>query len=532
MKSRLIFFALLIVMFFIYRYPHSIQKGPYSIHAWRQACDLTWAKNYLEEGFHFFKPSVHWTTIDHRNQAAQQFPIINYTVALLWGVFGQHEFIFRLFNLLIVYLGLFYLFKLAYRFLADSFWAIYIPILLFTSPVLVFYANNFPPNAPAFGLALIALYHFWKYVQTQKPKYIFISILIYLLAGLIKPTALLSFMAMMTILIISQLNYFRNLLGIPKIGKLSYLLPMIGVFVIFYIWVLWVRNYNQEGVSGLYTTGFRPVWETEDILEVLHYGTQLYTFMYPAFFSHAANVIILTLFAWLIIKFKKSDRVLVSFTAIIIMGILLYLFLFIKGFTVHDYYLINLLIFIPLASIAFLHYLKSNRNNLFYSKPFRVLAIAGLILITYNTMVMQRARYDLMDPFVIHTILLPEQEKGYWRDMHYHHKIRYEPLASITPYLRELGIRRTDHVISVPDPSPNISLYLMDQKGCSEYGLFNEDGNDRIAKYIETGTRYLIVSDPAYLNKPFLTKYIDQKIGEYKHVQIFTIALPEKTDEE
>jgi hypothetical protein len=532
LKPKLFFLALLIIMFFVYRYPFSIQKGPYSIHAWRQACDLTWTKNYLEEGFQFFKPSVHWTTINHRDQAAQQFPIINYSVALLWGIFGQHEFIFRLFNLLIVYLGLFYLFKLSYQFLADSFWSIYIPILLFTSPVLVYYANNFPPNAPAFGLALIGLYHYWKFVQTKRLKFLYISILIYLLAGLIKPTALLSFGAIIAIHVISQINYVRNILSIPRIGKLSHLLPMIGVFVVFYIWVLWVRNYNQEGITGLYTTGFRPVWDTENIYEVLYYGTQLYTFMYPAFFSHAALVIILTAFAWLIIKFQKTDRVLMSFTITIFIGILFYLLLFIKGFTVHDYYLINLLIFIPLTSIAFLHYMKSNQINLYYSKAFRGLAVVGLILVMYNTMVMQRVRYDLGDTFVKHTILLDDQQKSFWRGMHVEYKNRYEALETITPYLRELGIKRTDYVISVPDRTPNVSLYMMDQKGCSEYGLFDKEGNDRIGEYINTGTRYLIVNEPGYLNKPFLGKYIDKKIGEYKGVQIFTLLVPEETDAE
>ena len=73
---------------------------------------------------------------------------------------------------------------------------------------------------------------------------------------------------------------------------------------------------------------------------------------------------------------------------------------------------------------------------------------------------------------------------------------------------------------------------MMDQKGCSEYGLFDREGNDRIGDYINSGTRYLIVNDPAYLNQPFLGKYIDKKIGEYKKVQIFTISLPEEMDAE
>ena len=41
----------------------------------------------------------------------------------------------------------------------------------------------------------------------------------------------------------------------------------------------------------------------------------------------------------------------------------------------------------------------------------------------------------------------------------FHEKI-YKDLEDITPYLRSLGIERTDKVISLPDGSFNISLYL------------------------------------------------------------------------
>jgi len=168
--------------------------------------------------------------------------------------------------------------------------------------------------------------------------------------------------------------------------------------------------------------------------------------------------------------------------------------IFFQGFTVHDYYLTNLLIMIPLIVITFLHYLKSNRISIFYSKAFRGLAIAGLILLIYNAMVLQRAKYDMGDTFVKHTILLDDHQKSFWRSLHNEYRERYEALSTIKPYLRELGIERKDHVISVPDKSPNITLYLMDQKGCTEYGLFNPDGSDRIGDYFETGTRYLIVT--------------------------------------
>jgi len=526
LKSRLLFFALLVIMFFVYRYPYSMQKGPYSIHMWRQTDCLSWTKNYLEEGFHFFKPTVHWSQVDNNDKTVGEFPIIFYLVSLLWGLFGQHEIIFRIVNLLMVFLGLYYVFRFTYDVTSDSFWSLFTPVLLFTSPLLVYYSNNFIVNAPSFGLALTGMYQYWKFIHTGKIKHLYISSLIYLVAGLLKVPAFISFAAIAFIQFLSQFQYFRNTLKIARIGKFIHFLPVIGVFVVFLVWILWARQYNSENITGLFVLGIRPIWDVENIYHALYFGTQLHTLLSPSFFNPTAVVIIISLLIWVLIKFQKSDRFLTIFTLITFIGAIFYMAFFFQGFTVHDYYLTNLLIIIPLIVVTFLHYLKSNGISLFHSKAFRGLAIAGLVLLVYNATVLQRAKYDMGDTFVKHTILLDEHQKKFWEFLQYEYHERYEALSTITPYLRELGIERTDHVISVPDPSPHISLYLMDQKGCTEYGLFNPDGSDRIRDYYESGTRYLIVNDPGYLNNAFLKPHIDNKIGKYKNVTIFKLTSP------
>jgi hypothetical protein len=200
--------------------------------------------------------------------------------------------------------------------------------------------------------------------------------------------------------------------------------------------------------------------------------------------------------------------------------------IFFQGFTVHDYYLTNLLIILPLILITFLHYLKSNRISLFQSKAFKGLAIAGLILLIYNTMVIQRMKYDMRDTFVKHTIILDDNDKAFWKYNQDEYERRYKALSSITPYLRELGIERTDYVLSLPDHSPNISLYLMDQKGRTGYGLFKPDGTDKIDQFIESGIEYLIINDPGFLNTDYIQPYLNNKIGEYQNVQIYKLSSP------
>ncbi len=523
-KSKLLFLALLVIMFFVYRYPYSIRKGPYSIHMWRQSDCLSIAKNYLEEGFHFFQPTIHWISLDHKDQAVSELPLLNYIVALLWGLFGQHEFIYRLLSLLIVYLGLYYLFRFTFEVTSDRFWAFFVPLLLFTSPILVFYGNNFLSNAPSFGLALTALYFYWRFVRTNKVKHLYISLFIYLLAGLLKVTALLSFAAILVIHSASRFEYFRNAFRIQRIGRPIHLLPMIGVPAIIIIWSWWAKQYNSQ--TGYFVVGMKPVWDLANLYDGLYYGTRLYTALLPAYFNQPALFIILALFAWLLVKFRRTDRLLVSLTGLILIGMLCYVVLFMEAFGVHDYYLINLLIFIPLVVIAFLHYLRENKIRLFYSRAFRGLAVVALVALVYYAMVIQRMRYDLRDTFVKHTIIVDEQEKAYWRYIQGEYERRYRPLESITPYLRELGIQRTDLVLCLSDPTPNESLYMMDQKGRTGFGFFDRDGTNHMDQFMRSGMQYLIITDPGLLNSDYIQPYLEDKIGEYKNVLIFRLKSP------
>ena len=522
-KSRIIFICFLAILFFAYRYPFSIQKGPYSIHMWRQADCLSITKNYLEDGFQFFKPSIHWTNHDNKDQVVSEFPIIYYIVALIWHVFGQHEFIFRLINLSIVFIGLFYLFKLSHEILSDNFWSYYIPIFLFTSPILVFYSNNFLMNAPSFGLVLIGLYHYWRYVKSSKSRFLYTSIIIFLFAGLLKATALLSFTAIFVIHLVSHSKMVRNKLDLPVIGKLVHVIPMLLVYIIIIAWVSWAKEYNEQNITGIFLQGLLPIWDADNLYDGLYFGTQLYTFLMPAYFNHTAVVIITALFIWLVLRFRKTHRYLITLTTMCFLGTLGFLLLFFKAFTGHDYYLMNLLVIIPLTLITFLHYMKHNGISLFWSKNFKGLAITALLLLIYNAMVIQRLRYDMGDTFVKHTIILDDNTKRFWKFNQEEYDRRFKALSSITPYLRELGIQRSDLVISLPDQSPNITLYLMDQKGRTEFGHGNLDGTDRIERIIISGTKYLIINDPHFLNRDYIQPYLNNKIGEYENIQIFDL---------
>ncbi|MCF8379736.1 MAG: glycosyltransferase family 39 protein [Bacteroidales bacterium] len=161
-----LFLALLFATAYIYDYHNILFKPSQSIHQWRQTDGISISRNYFLEGMDFFKPQTHNLTSDNGTtafSATSETPILNYFIAILYKIFGYHEFFFRLINMIVYFTGLFYLFKALSLFFKDRFWPVFISFLAFTSPVLVYYANNFLPNTTALSFAFIALYFFSKF---------------------------------------------------------------------------------------------------------------------------------------------------------------------------------------------------------------------------------------------------------------------------------------------------------------------------------------------------------------------------------
>ena len=91
----------------------------------------------------------------------------------------------------------------------------------------------------------------------------------------------------------------------------------------------------------------------------------------------------------------------------------------------------------------------------------------------------------------------------------------------IPPYLRSLGIKKEDEVISLSDVSINVSLYLMNQKGWTNYGISND--TVMIGKAIILGAKYLMLDKKEAGMKKNIDSYLRNKIGQFKSVEIFKL---------
>ncbi len=528
MKLRLIhtdfiFLILLIILSLLYNYQEIIFLGPYSNHTWRQADCLSLTLNYYKENLSLLCPEVHWIGNKGHGKTISEFPIIYYTVAQLWKVFGQKEFIFRIITILIVFTGLSSLQKLTYKLLGDKFWSITIPLFLFTSPLLIFYTNNFLPNVSAFSFAIIGSYYYYQFYNSGIRKKLIISMLIFLLAGLLKITSLIIFIAILGVVTIDT---FRQIL--KKENSIKYLLYRISPFLIvilgIVIWYLYARYYNKHNHRNIFLQDIFPIWELSGAKRKETFNL-FYQNLIPSYFNKYALLGIMGMFLIDLFVIRKNDKTLTSILVLTFIGMIFYFFLFFRAFHVHDYYLTNLLVFIPLTLIVFLTYLKNNFSNIFRSIILKIIFTVLLLGLITQGALKNRLKYDTKHYLgKTESFFINKKERNYWDYYHWAYKNNFKAFETISPYLRTLGITRYDKVLSFSDGTINHSLYLMDQKGLTKYGFGHLSDGGRVEFAIEQGCKYLIVTEQDLKKLKIKNEYLQNKVGQYQNILIFRIS--------
>ncbi len=153
----------------------------------------------------------------------------------------------------------------------------------------------------------------------------------------------------------------------------------------------------------------------------------------------------------------------------------------------------------------------------------KIAAIIILLFIIFNTASITRLKYSKNDFISKNTFVLDEVTTNYWSWYHWYYSVTFKSLETIEPYLRSIGINRSDLVISLPDQSINISLYLMNQKGYSGFGYSHLQDAERMNYLIQKGAKYLIVNDRSILENDYMKPFIQKPLGEYGDTKIFDL---------
>ncbi|MCF8367132.1 MAG: glycosyltransferase family 39 protein [Bacteroidales bacterium] len=500
--SGWVFTIFFVIISLVYNYHEILFLPAQSLHLWRQCDCLSQAMNYYSGGSSFFEPALYNLGSDGTGKAVSDFPVIYYLTGKIWYFTGPDESVMRMINLTIFFAGLLALFKTAERLLNDSLIALFVVFLLFSSPFLIYYASNFLMDVPAFSFALIGMYFFTHFYFSKKQVHLYLFALSFAFAGLLKISSLLGFFAVTGLLLLEIAGL--NSKGDQKIFSkpLKQIIPFILVLMIQFAWYLWVKHYNAAYNPGIFLTDIIPLWSlnSEEFMEVLHALREHFRWDY---FRPEVAVLILLCFMLTLFFPKKVNTKVQIFSLLLVSGSLAFCVLFFKLLKDHDYYMINMLIVVPVVLISFFMMLKNLRPGFYGSIFFRILLLALLIHSVDFGRRRIEGRYDA----------------GSWQNQDY--VMEKSKFRALPDYLKSIGVKPDDKVISLPDPSVNVSLYLMNQKGWTN---FNVKGQSQLLEEkIEMGAKYLIISDPAILQSREIASFTNQKIGAFQGIQIFRL---------
>lgn len=508
-KDKTFFWGIIIAIAFIYNYNHILFSRPIGIHQWRNCVSASYALCYYYDG-NFLEPKAgNFYADDFTSQVVMlECPVFYYFVSILYRIFGYHEFLFRLSNVLIGFFGLFSLFKMSQLLLKDKVTSIFVSLIIFTSTVYAFYLNNFITDATGLSFALLGLYQFYRYYHFKKFRFFLFSMFFAAIAGLLKAQSLMIYFSL------AALFFFEIVLKIKftKSGSKIFQKPwpviagFIGVIIVVCSWYLYAHNYTIEHHSISSNRFLRSAyWNWSKATTVSVWDQFVFRFKEGYFHSPKLIYFAALLFISNLIFIKKYNRLLNFFLLMVfVQGVLLFNIIFYLSIGRCDYYQINNLLFLAILFLNFFWFLKHNFPKIFNSNLFRFgVIILGILLVNVGRKGMKNKYSD-------------------W--FYFNSGQRVEKGGAITPYLRNLGIQREDRVYYTPDPSMNISLYLMDQVGNTDFKL-EGSRKQNIEKLKEKGLKYLMIADTEILTDSTLFEYTtpEKKMGEFNGVHIFRI---------
>lgn len=511
MNSRLfqffIFISLFLALCFYFDYPHIATLPPQGQHAWRQTDGASQALNYYQFGLDFLKPEVHNIVLNGGAHAGE-FPILYYISAILMHFLGSDALVIRFVHIGIFAIGLWFLFKILRGISGNTFFAAAGSLLFFSLPVVVFYAFNFLPNAPALGLVFVAWWYFYEFYKHQKRLDLYISMLFIALSGLLKPTMLISFCVILAIWLTDILRgkHRRSVFKNPLKESWFFLIVIIPIL----LWRLWAdRHSNPE----LFLNTIMPIWKASPEQNAWTW-TWLYDFWFKKItFSQPTFLFLSAIVALMLIFIKKFPFWIVLSWFLMLLGVLSVGALFFQQFSVHDYYAIDFLVFPAFTIIILAMVIKQCHIKIKGAKKIEWGITAILFcLLMFNT---AHSKKDLVDRYGFNDSYLNVENRSLYKTHELHN------------FLKNLGISPQDTVLSPFDPSPNTTLFYLNLKG---FTLWNnkvkicQDAQSKLpepacVEYLikNKNCKYLIISDLKNENIKMLQPFMsaDKLLGVF-----------------
>jgi hypothetical protein len=507
-RHKFISFVAFFLLLVVFGYIAQLNQPPQSTHLWRQSDCASLALNYYQHGMELFKPQIHNLHADGHTTgyATSECPYLYYTVAAFYKIFGPSHWVYRIVWSIIVLLGFFATYRFFLSFLESKIISFLGATIILISPVIVFYGNSFLPDVPAFMFVLVGWMFFARWQKHNQKRTLWLVAILFMLGGLLKVTALISFFALAGV-------WFLELLGV-RLGengkpifkhRWSSLIPFVVIFAIVVAWYVWAWHYNAEHSTKYFSMRTCPIWNVSSccncgIADILRQVNELWL---PHLFSKPVLILLLICIVLVGYYYRFANRFLLAITAFTFLGTSLYIAIWFAAFFDHDYYFINLYIFPFFLMLTALDVVSKRFPRVFSSRYFLLLLVAFAVYGTHYTYMKQRLRY-----------------KGW---MNYEHR-QFADIREAASYIDDLGIDPDDKIISIPDRTPDYTLYLLNRKGWTLYGDQAVDSLS-LAKRIEGGAKFLFVTNYSQTvqERPYIKPFLNQPIGELNGLRIYRI---------
>ncbi len=355
-SGTLVFSIIIIALLFFYRYHKTSFDPPQGLHQWRQCVGAAYAMNYYNYDLDIKDARIynHLSKKHTTDITYVELPVLYYSVAILYKIFGPDDSIFRIFNAFIFLIGLYLLFKTLRYYLKDIFWSVIVVLLIFTSPTLVFYTNSFLPDTTAFAFVFIALFFLYRYLIKKRLSLLYLSSFFYLLAGTTKVTSLLSLIAILGAFVFMQ-SFDKNFRKEYDIRK--YIIPALIPLVAVIVWYYFVHWFNANYGGTISKVTIRPIWEC-DQATIEATWDRIANVWLNSYYHVSLQLIALLSFIASIVFFKKTNRFVTIVFILSVIGGAIFFFLFFGSLVRCDYYLINVFIVMVIALFNLFYLLK------------------------------------------------------------------------------------------------------------------------------------------------------------------------------
>ena len=479
---------------------------PYSIHEWRQRDALSQTLRYLEPGRGFFEPAMHFQHSDG-GSGAGEFTGLYYLNAQLWNVLGRPiPWTLRLTQGLSLLLGLLALaaalrnWTCSWSVGAWAAWAVLV------SPLMQFYGVNYLVN-PTGLMAVFGAWWMWSRSERSGSRSLWWAggaALLLMIAGWLRPTMLLGGAPLLV----------RWWSGRTLRSGAAFALGGVVVLGVG-AWVFWAKSYNEAHHSVYFLTTLRPLWSTPNIHEV--WESLVTVRLQEVFHLHVRwlGAVLIALTAWRSRRHWGADGLAFVLTS---SGAAAYGVLWFKNLDVHDYYLLELLMVVPLLA-AWGH--RVSKKARWRKAMVALLALASIYQMGHS-IARNRMKWGQTDGWLVEQFV-PKGEREEWRWYHADRRSRLEPLLELPGKMKEWGVPDDAWVLSLPDGSPNITLTLLNRFGFT--GLYENDlhAGERVAWAASRGADFLVINKAEILEAGDWGPWLTDEVGRHGGVVVYDL---------